>query len=153
MYTSGSSQTFPLKSQWMDVKTMNKKVTKRWPFYRGVQGTTTRKAKEEKKSKDFHFLAQAARPTIEPFSESPLPPPSFTMRLSKWLSIKGYDTGVGFLESWHSDSPDFYLLPSSPPPPIYKREIIVVIKLSWELNELLCVRLLLQILPSGKGWL
>ena len=51
MYSSGSSQTFPLKSQWMDVKTMNKKVTKWWPLYCGVQGATTRKAKEEKKAR------------------------------------------------------------------------------------------------------
>lgn len=52
------------------------------------------------------------------------------------------DTWAGFLESWHSESLDFYRLHSSPHPPIYKRKIIVVINLSWELNELLCVRLL-----------
>ena len=42
------------------------------------------------------------------------------------MVINQGDTGAGFLESWHSDSLDFYRLHSSPHPPIYKRKIILL---------------------------
>ena len=51
-------QTFPLKSQWIGVEKMNKKATKWWPAYCGVQGKATGKAKEEKETGP-HFVGQA----------------------------------------------------------------------------------------------
>lgn len=59
-------------------------------------GNNHREGQGGKKKQGPHFLAQAAHPTIEPFSEFPLPPPSFTMSLSKWLSIKGIQGQVSW---------------------------------------------------------
>lgn len=151
MYSNGSSQTFPLKSQWMDVKTMNKKVTKWWPLYCGVQGATTRKAKEEKKARTS-LSSTGCTSHNRAIFRVPTTASQLHHELTQVVTNQE-DTWAGFLESWHSDSLDFYRLHASPHPPIYKRKIIVVINLSWELHELLCVRLLVKILTSGKGWL
>ena len=145
---------FPLEIQWIDVKKMNRKLLKQWPVYSGVQGENNWEGKERKiEITSLHSTYSTTQ------NKSFLKVPTGSSHLHHAPKCRGYPGGfwgrLPGLTSWNSlGSLSVFVLPTPCLCPlICKIEIVIVIKLLWELSETVHIRLLLQYLTSGQRWL